>query len=321
MFDKNNYKEPSLKDIETTFRKISSYIKKTPVLTSDRINDLIKGELYFKCENLQMTGAFKVRGAINSVLNVNTENRNNGVATHSSGNHAAAISYSAKLLNIPAYIVMPSNSSPVKIKNVQFYGGEIIFCEPTQKAREETLAKVVEKTGATFIHPYNNLDVIIGQSTVGYELLQEIDKLDYIIVPIGGGGLSSGTCIATAHFSKETKVIGVEPENADDAIKSIETGIIHQNRNPDTIADGLKTSLGDITLKILTKYIKEIIIVTDKEIMDAMGIIWDYLKVIAEPSGAVTLAAVLKKKEFFENQRIGVVISGGNTDFRNIKWY
>ncbi len=284
---------------------------------------MVNAEVYFKCENLQKGGAFKFRGASNTVFSLSDEDAKKGVATHSSGNHAAALSLAAKMRGIPAHIVMPRTAPKIKVAAVKGYGGQITFCEPNQKAREDTLEKVVEDTGATFIHPYNNYQIIAAQATAGLELLEEIPGLNIIITPVGGGGLLSGTALAAHYFSPNTKVIAAEPSGADDAFRSMQTGTIQPSINPNTICDGLLTSLGSKTFPIIQKYVHDIITVQDDLIIKAMRLIWERMKIIVEPSASVTLAALLKnsdKETKRQRDKVGIIVSGGNVSLDDLPW-
>lgn len=307
---------PNRKDIIECYERIKPFVHKTPILTSKYINQISKAEVFFKCENFQKVGAFKYRGATNAVLKMADAIKNKGVATHSSGNHAQALALAAATNGIKAYIVMPKNSRQVKIDAVKGYGAEVILCEPTLQSREDTLKQVVEKTGAFFIHPYNDYNVICGQASAAFEMFQEKLNLDIIITPVGGGGLLSGTALSTAYFSERTTVFAAEPEGADDAYQSLHCGSIVPSTNPDTIADGLLTSLGEKTFEIIKNHVKEIFRVNDDEIIAAMKTIWERMKIIIEPSSAVPFAAILKYNEIFVNKRIGVIISGGNVDLK-----
>ncbi len=307
-----------LEDIQKTHKRIKPFIHKTPVLNSHSINKITGADIWFKCENFQKVGAFKFRGAINAVLSLAEGDRRKGVATHSSGNHAQGLALAAKLNNMPAYIVMPKTAPKVKIKAVEGYGAEIIFCEPTLQAREESLNGVIRKTGATFIHPYNNYEVIAGQATAAKELIEEKGAFDFILTPVGGGGLLSGTLLTTHFLSPKTKVIAGEPIGADDAYRSVNAGKIIPSQNSDTIADGLLTSLGDKTFPIIQKYIEEIILVSDKEIVSAMQLVWERMKIIIEPSSAVPLAALIQQKQKFEGKKVGIILTGGNVDLGNL---
>ncbi|RLD56098.1 MAG: threonine/serine dehydratase, partial [Bacteroidetes bacterium] len=272
------------------------------------------------CENLQKAGAFKSRGAVNSVFLLSIGELQNGVCTHSSGNHAAALARAASLRNTKAYVVMPNNSSNVKIAAVKNYHGEISFCSPNLESREETLKEIREKTDAVEIHPYNDYRIIAGQATAAKELFEQTDHLDIIMAPVGGGGLLSGTALATKYFSPKTKVIAAEPKGADDAFRSFNSGVFTPSVNPQTIADGLLTSLGSLTFPIIKENVHSIITVSEESIVEAMKLIWERTKLIVEPSSAVPLAAILENKKEFFKQRIGIIISGGNVDLEHLPW-
>lgn len=307
--------------IEQAHERIKPFVHRTPVLTSTGINDIAGCSIFFKCENFQKVGAFKARGAMNAALKLSPDQRAKGIATHSSGNHAQAIARAAKILGVPAYIVMPINAPEIKKKGVLGYGGKIFECEPTLQARESTLADVIAKTGATEIHPFNNYDVIEGQSTAAKELIEETPPLDFIIAPVGGGGLLSGTLLSAKYFSPNSSVIAGEPAGADDAFRSIQSGKIEPSQS-NTIADGLLTTLGDKTFPIIRDHVKEVITVTDDEIIAAMRLIWERLKIIVEPSCAVPFAVVLKAKEKFSGKKVGIILSGGNVDLAKVaKWF
>jgi len=313
----NNHRVNSIPDIETIRRsaqRIKPFINRTPVLTCRSLNQMVNAELFFKCENFQKVGAFKFRGATNAVLSLSEKEAERGVATHSSGNHAQALSLAAKNRGIKAHIVMPENSSKVKIRAVEGYGGHIIFCEPTLQAREETLTRVVEKTGAIFIHPYNDYQVIAGQGTAALELLDEVKNLDVVMAPVGGGGLLSGTALTVSSISPSTEIIGVEPDGADDAYRSFKEGKIIPSINPKTIADGLLTSLGDETFPIIRKYVHQIVTVSEEAIISSMRLIWERMKIVIEPSSAVPFGALLENKIDVKGKRVGIIISGGNVD-------
>ena len=314
----NNF--PTIDDVKNASGRIKPYIHKTPVFTSESINRILGSEVYFKCENLQKVGAFKFRGATNAVLSLTGEEAKRGVATHSSGNHAAALTLAARQRGIKAYIVMPRTAPPVKKKAVEEYGAEIIFCEPTLQAREENLEKVINQTQAVFIHPYNDLRIISGQATACLELVEEVKDLDIIIVPVGGGGLLSGTALSATYFSPGTKIVGAEPEGADDACLSLQEGKIIPSVNPKTIADGLLTSLGTLTFPIIMKYVDRILTTNDKSIIEAMRLIWERMKLIVEPSAAVALAILFKHQNIARNKKIGIILSGGNVDLDNLPW-
>lgn len=303
-----------VKDIINVHEKLLPFINRTPVLTSQTFNDLAQAELLFKCENFQKMGAFKMRGATNAILQLTKEQKHKGVVTHSSGNFAQALALAAKSLGINAYIVMPSNAPNVKKKAVEGYGGIITECESTLAAREEAANKIQQEKGAVFIHPYNDFNVILGNASAGKELLEEYPDLDVIVVPVGGGGLISGTALSTNAFGNNCKVIGAEPFNVDDAYRSMQSGKIEQNTSTNTIADGLKTNLGDITFAIINNYVEKIIRVTEDEIVEAMKLIWERMKIVVEPSAAVTLASVFKSKDEFKNKKVGLILSGGNID-------
>jgi threonine dehydratase len=311
---------PTIEDVKQAAERIKPFIHRTPVMASSSINEITGSQLFFKCENFQKVGAFKFRGASNAVFSLSDKDAAHGVATHSSGNHAQALALAAKMRGIKAYIVMPLNSPKVKKEAVQGYGAEIIFCEPTLKAREKTLERVVERTGAKFIHPYNNFMVISGQGTAALELLEEVENLDYVIAPVGGGGLLSGTLITISSLSPNTKVIAAEPEGADDAYRSLQEGKIVPSVQPKTIADGLLTSLGEMTYAIISQKVDRIVTVSDAEIIMAMRLIWERMKIIIEPSSAVTLAAVMSQKTDLEGKRIGLILSGGNIDLERLPW-
>ena len=299
--------------IEQAHERIKPYIHRTPVLTSQSIDDVAGCHVFFKCENFQKVGAFKARGAMNAALSLTEEQLAKGIATHSSGNHAQALARAAKILGVKAYIVMPRTAPEIKKRGVRGYGGEIFECEPTLEARETTLAEVIKKTGATEIHPFNNYDVIAGQATAAVELFEEIKNLDVIMAPVGGGGLLSGTSLAAAYFSPATKVIAGEPEGSDDAYRSMKSGKIEQAQSQ-TIADGLLTTLGDKTFPIIHELVSEVITASDAQIIDAMRLVWERMKIIIEPSCAVPLASLLKEKERFKDKRVGIILSGGNVD-------
>jgi threonine dehydratase len=312
--------QPGKEDITRAAERIKPYLHRTPVLTSEAINSISGTECFFKCENFQKAGAFKARGATNAVFNLPEEYLHFGVATHSSGNHAAALSLAAKNRNIAAHIVMPTNSSRVKIAAVESYGGIITFCEPTLAAREETLARVIQDVGAIEIHPYNNSTIIAGQATAALELIEDSPHLDIIMAPVGGGGLLSGTALASHHFSPGTKVIAGEPLGASDAYQSFQQKKFIPSINPVTIADGLRTSLGTLTFPIILSLVSEILLADEDEIIDAMMLVWERMKIIIEPSSAVPLAALLKNKGQFKGQRVGIILSGGNIDFNDLPW-
>jgi threonine dehydratase len=299
-------------------KNIEEYIHRTPLMQSALINKEASCEIFFKCENFQKMGAFKMRGASNAILNLSQEQRAKGVVTHSSGNFAQALSLAAKYQGVKAYIVMPSTAPKVKVEAVKGYGGEIIICPPTLKAREETAHKIGLETGATFIHPSNDLDVIHGQGTAAIELIEECPDLDAIITPVGGGGLLAGTSLAASLFAPNCTIFGAEPENADDAFRSLKSGKIETNHSAETIADGLKTELGKLNFPIIQEHVEGIVLVSEGEIVEALKLIWTRMKIIVEPSSAVALAAVLKSADIFQHKRVGVILSGGNVDLENL---
>ncbi len=311
---------PDLVTLEKALDRVRPYIHQTPVLSSENLNNLVDAEVFFKCENFQKAGAFKSRGAINTLFSLESHEIINGVCTHSSGNHAAALSRAAALRKVPAYIVMPINSSKVKIEAVKNYGGHITFCEPTLESREKTLEEVKRQTNALEVHPYNDYRIIAGQATAAMELFHEIKNIDTIIAPVGGGGLLSGTALATHYFSPSTKVIAAEPMGADDAFRSFKKGEIVPSVNPKTIADGLLTSLGSRTFPIIKKFVNDIVTVSEVGIIDSMKLIWERMKIIIEPSSAVPFAALLERKFDFKGKRVGIIISGGNIDLTKLPW-
>jgi len=315
-------KQPDIIDIRQAHERIRPYIHKTPVLTSMALNQMTGARLFFKCENLQKVGAFKFRGACNAIFSLTAEDANRGVVTHSSGNHAAALALAAQKRGITAHIVMPSTAPAVKVAAVKGYGGQITFCEPTLESRESTTNRIMAETGATMIHPYNDYRIITGQGTAAVELLEQVDDLDFILTPVGGGGLLSGSAIAAKSLKPAINVVGCEPKNADDAHRSMQAGQILPSNNPVTIADGLRTSLGDKTFPIIRDFVDEIALATEDEIVSAMRHIFERMKIVVEPSAAVPFAVVLSKKLPFEHKNVGIILSGGNVDlsefFKNL---
>jgi len=312
-------KIPVFADIIEAHRLISPYIHFTPVLTSQSINRIIGAEIYFKCENLQKTGAFKFRGACNAIFSLTENEAAKGVGTHSSGNHAAALAHAAGLRRIKAHIVMPISAPEIKKKAVVGYGGLITFCEPTLQARESTLQRIENETGITVIHPYNNAKVIAGQGTAAVELMNEIEGLDLVMSPVGGGGLLSGTALSVKALNPKCRVIAAEPAGADDAFQSFYAGYIIPSVNPKTIADGLLTSLGELNFTIIKEKVDDIVTVSEQAIVDAMRLIWERMKIIIEPSSAVPLAALLQNKvDCKKNRRIGIILSGGNVELSKL---
>lgn len=298
--------------------RIKPYIHNTPVMKSRLINEMTGSDIHFKCDNFQKMGAFKMRGAVNAILQLPESERKKGVVTHSSGNFAQALSLAAKGIGINAYIVMPSTATEIKKTAVKVYDGKLIECKPTLKAREIAANKIQQLKGATFIHPSNDNNVILGQGTACKELIEEHNDLEYVLTPVGGGGLIAGSALAAKYFSENCKVIGAEPFEADDAYRSLISGKIETNNTTNTIADGLKTQLGDKNFPIIQKEVHSIIRITEKEIIESMKIIWERLKIVCESSCALPLAAVIKNKEFFRDRKIGIIISGGNVDLNNL---
>jgi threonine dehydratase len=309
-----------LNHIQQAAQRIRPYAHRTPVLTCASLNQLVGAQVFLKCENLQKVGAFKFRGATNAVFALPDEQAARGVVAHSSGNHAQALALAARLRGIPAYIVMPENAPQVKKAAVQGYGGQITFCIPTLEARESTQAQVIEQTGAIEVHPYNNERVIAGQGTAALELLQDFPDLDVIMAPVGGGGLLSGTAIAATELRPDIRVIAAEPEMADDAYRSLQAGRILPSVSPQTIADGLLTSLGQLTFPIIQQRVEQIVTVSEAAIIAAMRFIWERAKIIIEPSAAVPLGVLMEGKINLTGQRIGVILSGGNVDLEALPW-
>lgn len=310
-------KLPSIEDIREAHRRIKPFVHLTPVMTSSQLNRISGAEIYFKCENFQKVGAFKFRGAMNTVLLLKDQ-KVKEVITHSSGNHAAALALAAKMAGMKAYVVMPRTAPEVKKNAVKDYGAEITFCEPTQHAREQTTRMLIEKTGAVLVHPYDNYNVICGQGTAAVELLEETGDLDIVMAPVGGGGLLSGTSTAVKGLNPNIKVFGAEPRNADDAYRSFNTGILHPSVSPETIADGLLTSLSELTFTIIRKNADNIFTVSEESIIEAMRLIWERMKIIVEPSAAVTFAVILENPDVFRGKRTGIILSGGNVELNKL---
>jgi threonine dehydratase len=309
---------PVLNDILLAHDRIKGYVHRTPVMTSSGINGLSEADVYFKCENFQKVGAFKYRGAANAVLSLTEQEAGQGVATHSSGNHAAALALAAKIRGIKCQVVMPRTSPVTKIEAVRSYGADITFCEPDLKSREDTLQMIVEKTGAVFIHPYDNFRVICGQGTAAKEFLEDKPELEVILAPVGGGGLLSGTALYVKAINPEIKVYGCEPAGADDASRSFKTGILQTSVNPKTIADGLLTSLSELTFEIIKGNVSDILTVSEESIVNAMILVWQRVKIIIEPSSAVTLAAIMENRNLFSHKKTGIILSGGNVDLLHL---
>jgi threonine dehydratase len=306
--------------IRTAHKRISPHIHRTPVLTSSRLDAASGASLFFKCENFQKVGAFKARGATNAVFSLDDATARRGVATHSSGNHGAALARAAKLRGIPAHIVMPSNSAKVKVRAVESYGARIVFCEPTEAARESACADVIAKTGATLIHSFENEDVIAGQGTAAVELLEDVPDVDLVMCPVGGGGLLCGTAVAAKSMRPKIKVVAVEPANADDAAQSFRAGRLIRTEKKFTIADGLRTNVGAPNFAIIQRYVDEIVTVSEEAIVAAMRTIWETMKIIIEPSAAVPYAAILESKIDIGGKRAGIVLTGGNIDLDALPW-
>ncbi len=307
-------KIPLLNDIRQANYRIEKLINHTPVFTSRSINRITGATLFFKCENFQRSGAFKFRGVSNALSCFPVDKSVKIVATHSSGNHAGALALAASLNNLKCIVVMPANSPKIKVEAVREYGAKIVFCEPTLQSRETELERVQEQTGAYFIHPYNNFNVIAGQGTAAWELLNEYNDLDCIIAPVGGGGLLSGTAITAKSVNSDITVFGAEPKGADDAFRSFKEGRIIPSENPKTIADGLLTSLGNLTFAAIRSNVDDILTVREESIIQALRLIWQRMKIIVEPSACVSLAAVLENKQLFKNRKTGIILSGGNID-------
>lgn len=311
---------PTYDDVLIAHERIKPYIHETPVLTSRFLNELTGAELFFKCENLQKAGAFKVRGASNAVFGLTEAQAAVGVATHSSGNHALSLSYAAGQRGIPVTVVMPRTAPQAKKDAVRGYGGTIVECEPSTSSREAVFADVVAESGADFVHPYNDPRVIAGQATCAKELLSQVDNLDAVIAPIGGGGMISGTCLTLSTLAPQVKIYAAEPLNADDAARSFKAGYIIADDAPETVADGLKVPLKDLTWHFVSNHVTDILTATEDEIVDAMKLIWKRMKIVIEPSSAVPLATILKNPELFRGKRVGVIITGGNVDLDKLPW-
>jgi len=310
----------SIKDIHDAAQRIKPYIHRTPVMTNESLNQKVGAQVFMKCENFQKVGAFKFRGASNAVLSLTDEEATRGVVTHSSGNHAQALALAAKMREIPAYIVMPSNAPQVKKNAVAGYGGQITFCEPTLEARESTMESIKQSTGASVVHPYDNERVIAGQGTAALELLEDIPDLDVIITPVGGGGLLSGTSIAATETKKGIRVIAAEPEMADDAYRSLKAGEIIPSMNPKTVADGLLTSLGVLTFPIIKERVEQIVTVSEAGIIEAMKFVWERAKIVIEPSAATVIGVLWEKKIDLSGLKVGIILSGGNVDLEKLPW-
>ena len=308
--------------IEAAAIRIAPYIHNTPIMTCKSINALYGLDLYFKCENFQKIGAFKIRGGMNASLQLTKAQLEKGVATHSSGNHAQALAFASKMLGIKAYIVMPESSPQVKVNAVRGYGAEVTICASNQAARESTLQSIVDQTGATFIHPYDNDEVITGQATCVKEIIEAMPDVDIVVTPVGGGGLLSGTCLGAHYFKPGLKVYAGEPEGAADAVLSIQSGKVEKAPFVNTIADGLLTTLSERTLEIIQAHVADILLVSEDEIKAALRLVYERMKIIIEPSCAVPLAAVLKNADLFKGKKVGIILTGGNVDLSKFKdWF
>ncbi|PDT04537.1 serine dehydratase [Rhizobium chutanense] len=311
---------PTISDMFEAHDRIRPFIHRTPVMTSGYINSLVGAELFFKCENLQKAGAFKARGASNAVFGLSDEQAARGVATHSSGNHGTCLSYAAGRRGIPCTVVMPRSAPQAKKDAVRGYGGTVVECEPSTSSREAVFAEVVAKSGAEFVHPYNDARVIAGQATCSRELLEQVDNLDAVIAPIGGGGMVSGACLTLSNLAPRIKVYAAEPEQADDAYRSFKAGHIIADDAPNTVADGLKVPLKELTWHFVKRNVSDIVTASEDEIIEAMKLIWKRAKLVMEPSSAVPLAAILKNKSIFAGKRVGIIITGGNVDLDTLPW-
>ena len=325
MKDQNDLYIPTYQDVLDAHERIKPYIHRTPVLTSEYLNNLTGAELFFKCENFQKAGAFKVRGASNAVFGLSDDAAKNGVCTHSSGNHALSLSYAAGRRGIPCNVVMPRTAPQAKKDAVKGYGGIITECEPSTTSREAVFAGVQAETGGDFVHPYNDPRVIAGQGTCSKELMEQMHEehgggLDMVVAPIGGGGMISGTCLTLSNIAPDVQIIASEPEQADDAYRSFKAGHIIADDAPVTVADGLKVPLKDLTWHFVSNHVTEIFTASEQEIVDAMKLTWQRMKIVMEPSCAVPLATIIKNKEFFKGKRVGVVVTGGNVDLDKLPW-
>ena len=310
----------TLKDIEAAHERISPLIHRTPVFTNSSLNKLSGAELYFKCDNFQKVGSFKIRGATNTVEQLTIEELNRGVATTSSGNHGAALSMAVTRRGGKTKVVMPNNTPEIKVNNVERNGGEVVWCEPEQESRESVLKELIEKTGAVVVHPYNDERIMAGQGTCAKELLEDYPDLDTIVSPVSGGGLLSGTLLSSKALKANIQVFGAEPVEADDAYRSLKLGKIVPNETINTICDGLRAQIGTLTFPVIADLVDDIITVTEEEIIDSMRMIWERLKMIVEPSSSITLGAVLKNKDRFNGKKVGLIISGGNVDLDHLPW-
>lgn len=311
---------PTFDDVKAAHERIRPHIHRTPVLTSSYFNGLTGAELFFKCENFQKAGAFKARGASNAVFGLSDALAAKGVATHSSGNHGLSLSYAGGRRGIPVTVVMPRTAPEAKKAAVRGYGGRVVECEPSTTSREAVFARVVAESGADFVHPYNDPRVIAGQATCSKELIEDVGELDAVIAPIGGGGMVSGSCLTLSNMSPLTKIYAAEPKNADDACRSFKAGHIIADDAPETVADGLKVPLKELTWHFVSNHVTDILLATEDEIIDAMYLAWQRMKIVIEPSSAVPLATILKNRKLFEGKRVGVILTGGNVDLKKLPW-
>ena len=310
----------TIEDIKKAHERIRPFIHRTPVLMNKSLNELSGAELYFKCENFQKSGSFKIRGATNAVMLLDDKSISKGIVTVSSGNHGAALAMAVSIRNGKTQVIMPRNTPKSKVDNVIRNGAKIIWCKPTLQSREKVLKKVIDESGATLIHPYNDVNIIGGQGTVAKEFFEEIPELDIIISPVSGGGLLSGTLIFSMEMNSKICVYGAEPEEANDAFKSLEKGTIQSNTTTNTVCDGLRAQLGDVCFPIIKEHVSEIITVSEKEIVESMQMIWERMKIIVEPSCSITLAAILKRKDIIKGKKVGLILSGGNVDLTQLPW-
>ncbi len=320
MSEEKNLDLPNYDDVLEAHERIKPYIHKTPIFTSSYFNNLVGAELFFKCENLQKAGVFKARGASNAVFGLSDEQAKKGVATHSSGNHGLSLSYAAGRRGIPAIVVMPRTAPQAKKDAVRGYGAKIVECEPSTSSREAVFAEVVASSGADFVHPYNDKRVIAGQGTCAKEIIEELGELDALVAPIGGGGMISGSCLTLSNISPKTKIYAAEPKQADDAYRSLKAGYIIADDAPVTIADGLKVPLKELTWHFVSNFVSDILLASEEEIIDAMYLIWQRMKIVVEPSSAITIATILKNKHLFKNKRVGIILTGGNVDLKKLPW-
>ena len=315
-----NFTMPTLKEIQEAHNRISPFIHRTPVLTNFGLNELSGAELYFKCDNFQKAGSFKIRGATNTVLQLTQDELGRGVVTSSSGNHGAALSMAVTKRGGKTKVVMPNNTSMIKVNNVERNGGEIVWCEPEQVSRDTVLQALLDKTGAVLVHPYNDERIVTGQGTAAKELLEDYPELDVIVSPVSGGGLLGGTLCSAKEMNPDIKVYGAEPAEADDAYRSLQSGKIESNETINTICDGLRAQIGSVTFPIIKEKVDGIITVTEVDIIDSMRMIWERMKIIVEPSSSITLAAVLNEKDVFTGKKVGLILSGGNVDLDRLPW-